>query len=69
MLSYLDDSNDMYRMFSLFTPRFSSSSMICLSKQVLPHLLTPVIALISSLSMNLSEARDTVFGLFNNKFF
>lgn len=46
MLSYLDDSNDTYRMFSLFTPRFSSSStIICLSKQVLPHLLTPVIAL------------------------
>ena len=63
MLSYLDDSNDTYRMFSLFTPRFSSSSIICLSKQVLPHLLTPVIALISSLSMNLR-----IFDKYNSLF-
>lgn len=63
MLSYLDDSNDMYRMFLLFTPRFSSSSIIYLSKQVLPHLLTPVITLISSLSMNLC-----IFDKYNSLF-
>ena len=63
MLSYLDDSNDTYRMFSLFTPRFSSSSIICLSKQVFHHLLSPVIAFISYLSMNLR-----IFDKYNSLF-